>query len=371
MIHGNVLRSGRYGSPSRRLEGYHGTGARNGIDIINSELQNLERSRQAVIPPVLNFTAPVYSAPHVILPTPPTPSSATGGYEAFSDTALDHLSNQELMWAHVQVKRALARRMATAGHDLWTDDQPPMTPPGTDSSSGPQRLQDDVAEVVLVGDSKTGKTPIFNCLKGASRGEVGALIRSSGGPTIFETAIVDFGDCTKVELWDMGGAQSDEKLRAMSYPGVDVVVYCYASADRATFDNVHGWVEEVRRCTVDVDGMYARWSGDSSHVCETMKELMGSHRRSGKSMPWAVLVQAKNDLAQEPRGGHSGFCEDILRVAADIHASAFTATSARYFANAQPRHGIDELHCVLSDLLKKKSNGEQAPAWTGVAYGLQ
>jgi len=69
-------------------------------------------------------------------------------------------------------------------------------------------------------------------------------------PTVFENFTFQTkhaGKDVSLHLWDTAGQEEYDRLRPLSYPGTDVVLLCYSTVSRNSFQAIGGkWAPEVR-----------------------------------------------------------------------------------------------------------------------------
>lgn len=103
--------------------------------------------------------------------------------------------------------------------------------------SGAKRVK-----LVVVGDGAVGKTSL--------------LIRYATGefpneyvPTVFENYTAQMKretDVVLLHLWDTAGQEDYDRLRPLSYPGADIVLLCFSTVNRASFQAIkEKWYPEV------------------------------------------------------------------------------------------------------------------------------
>jgi len=98
-------------------------------------------------------------------------------------------------------------------------------------------------KVVVVGDGAVGKTSLLISYATDKFPEQYV-------PTVFEnysTQITrDNGTNILLHLWDTAGQEDYDRLRPLSYPGADVVLLCFSTVNRASFNAIkEKWFPEV------------------------------------------------------------------------------------------------------------------------------
>ncbi|XP_046841454.1 ras-related protein Rac1-like [Xenia sp. Carnegie-2017] len=99
--------------------------------------------------------------------------------------------------------------------------------------------------VIIVGDSKVGKTCLLYSYKGGKRPEE----KIPGFLQTFTCKVKV--NCKKVELgiWDTSGDSQYDGLRRLVYVSGDIFVVCYSVDSRQSFENVtKKWLPELRKC---------------------------------------------------------------------------------------------------------------------------
>lgn len=98
-------------------------------------------------------------------------------------------------------------------------------------------------KLVVVGDGAVGKTSL---LISYSTGE----FPTEYLPTVFENYTAQMkrpeGGLVLLHLWDTAGQEDYDRLRPLSYPGADVVLLCFSTISRASFDAIkEKWAPEI------------------------------------------------------------------------------------------------------------------------------
>ena len=120
-------------------------------------------------------------------------------------------------------------------------------------------------KLVVVGDGAVGKTCILISFKTKK-------FPSQYIPTVFENYTAPFKSCSKngrrvgddsgtssgtapvlLHLWDTAGQEEYDRLRPLSYPNSDVVLLCFATVNRGSFESIKNkWFPEVNHYIKDV-----------------------------------------------------------------------------------------------------------------------
>lgn len=107
------------------------------------------------------------------------------------------------------------------------------------AGSGTHRVK-----LVAVGDGAVGKTSMLITFATDK-------FPPKYVPTVFENHTKQLkrekdGSNVILQLWDTAGQEDYDRLRPLSYPGADVVLLCYSSVTRASFESVkEKWHPEV------------------------------------------------------------------------------------------------------------------------------
>jgi len=105
---------------------------------------------------------------------------------------------------------------------------------------------------VVVGDGAVGKTCL---LQAFSNGEVAV----DHVPTIFENSQKEYtygktNQKYNLDLWDTAGQENFDRLRPLSYKGVDCFLLCFDVSNATSLDNVRfKWIDEVNTAIKDSD----------------------------------------------------------------------------------------------------------------------
>ncbi|OBS20413.1 hypothetical protein FPOA_06783 [Fusarium poae] len=121
-------------------------------------------------------------------------------------------------------------------------------------------------KIVLVGDTVCGKTALCYRLYNGS-------FYCAYVPTVFETYAAH-EDGIDLELRDTAGTEEYDRLRPLSYPGIDVTLICFAIDNPDSLDNVkEKWIIEVSHFISDVPFILVGLKKDLRDDPETIEEL--------------------------------------------------------------------------------------------------
>jgi len=105
---------------------------------------------------------------------------------------------------------------------------------------------------VVVGDGAVGKTCL---LQAFSNGEVAV----DHVPTIFENSQKEYtygktNQKYNLDLWDTAGQENFDRLRPLSYKGVDCFLLCFDVSNATSLDNIRfKWIQEVHTAIKEAD----------------------------------------------------------------------------------------------------------------------
>lgn len=245
-------------------------------------------------------------------------------------------------WA-AHVKRSDVKRKLAEIHAIVAD--------------GDEEGDDDVdvsgaarVKLVVVGDGAVGKTSLL-------------IVQATGKfpseyvPTVFEnyTAQMERNDKTiLLHLWDTAGQEDYDRLRPLSYPGADVVLLCFSTVNKSSFEAVRDkWSPEVQHYVPDIP-----------HILVGTKVDL---RDAGKPDP----VSGKNDPITKEMGekmaGEVGACKyyEVCALNGDGMKTLFESAvdivmNARGDDDAKPAgggEGDDAPAVVAVKKTKKKEKG--------------
>jgi small GTP-binding protein len=143
-----------------------------------------------------------------------------------------------------------------------------------DSSSGPPDYH---VKIVCVGDGGCGKT----CM----------LVTYSVGkfpttyvPTVFENYISNVrapsGKIVELVLWDTAGQEEYDRLRALSYPEVNILLVCFSIDSPSSLDNVYDkWIPEVNHYCPGIPFILVGLKTDLRNDLTTIQHLQSRGQR--------------------------------------------------------------------------------------------
>ncbi|CAL8094749.1 unnamed protein product [Orchesella dallaii] len=143
---------------------------------------------------------------------------------------------------------------------------------------------------VLVGDSQTGKTRLFERF-------INRPLSSIYIPTVFDVVSkeVEIGVGTKnkvnLNLWDSSGSHVYDSIRPISYPHTDCFIICYSVNDKSSFENVEKrWLPEILKYG---DGPRVPYILVSTHFSQDDKSEIGNDKKEDKDHELLVAVEGE------------------------------------------------------------------------------
>jgi len=116
-------------------------------------------------------------------------------------------------------------------------------------SEGTGGSKDQRVKLVVVGDGAVGKTSLLISYAKNKFPE-------DYVPTVFENYTAkmqrDDGSSILLHLWDTAGQEDYDRLRPLSYPGADIVLLCFSTVTKASFESIREkWYPEVNHYVPD------------------------------------------------------------------------------------------------------------------------
>ncbi|RZC41432.1 Ras, Miro, and/or Arf domain containing protein [Asbolus verrucosus] len=187
-------------------------------------------------------------------------------------------------------------------------------------------------KLIVVGDGNCGKTCLLTMF---TQGK----FLEHYLPTVFETDMatmkLDDGNIVKLLLWDTSGQEDYDRLRAIQYPGTDVVLICFSLVWKDTLENViEKWWPEVR------------------HFCPNIPVVLVGTKNDLRSDLSELELLQKNDYAPVTTAEAEAVAKKI-RAVAYVECSAKTKfnvdnvfmTAAKATLTYKPRKRI--FNCTL------------------------
>ncbi|MFX1563436.1 MAG: GTP-binding protein [Promethearchaeota archaeon] len=113
--------------------------------------------------------------------------------------------------------------------------------------------------------------------------------------TSFAVRNVDMGNVVvKLQIWDLAGQPHFGSVRPLFYQGSTGIIYVYSVTDRASFEHLAGWMEEVRNHAGDISGILI---GNKSDLTDERVVSREEALSFSKSVGLSYLeTSAKTDL---------------------------------------------------------------------------
>ena len=185
---------------------------------------------------------------------------------------------------------------------------------------------------MVVGDGAVGKTSLL-------------IVQATGEfpteyvPTVFEnyTAQVERnGQEILLHLWDTAGQEDYDRLRPLSYPGADIVLLCFSTVNKGSFDAVRDkWSPEVTHYVPDIPHLLVGTKTD-------LREAGAKDPVTGKLDP--IDVEAAKGLQKEVGAAQYhevSAMKDPQSVAKLFSAAVELVMEARGESGAAPVSGDD------------------------------
>lgn len=103
---------------------------------------------------------------------------------------------------------------------------------------------DYLLKLLLIGDSGVGKSCLL--LRFADDSYSESYISTIGVDFKIRTITVD-GKMVKLQIWDTAGQERFRTITSSYYRGAHGIMVVYDCTDRASFDNLKQWMEEIAR----------------------------------------------------------------------------------------------------------------------------
>ncbi|XP_074494662.1 rho-related GTP-binding protein RhoF-like [Sebastes fasciatus] len=118
-----------------------------------------------------------------------------------------------------------------------------MTQKGSGGAKRGNTSQQEEFRVVIVGDGGCGKTSLLSVY-------TTGVFPEEHVPSVYDKSVVNMryrGQHCRLHLYDTAGQEDYDRLRPLSYQGVNVVLICYNVMCRSSYDNVFiKWNPEVQ-----------------------------------------------------------------------------------------------------------------------------
>jgi small GTP-binding protein len=148
-----------------------------------------------------------------------------------------------------------------------------------------------IFKVPVAGDGAVGKTSLIIRY---TQGTFSDTYKMTIG-TSFAVRTVDFGNLVvKLQIWDLAGQPHFGSVRPLFYQGSTGVIYVFSVADRASFDHLTGWINEVQKTVGPLTGILL---GNKADLAEarvvSLEEAQGFAQANGLAY---METSAKLDL---------------------------------------------------------------------------
>ncbi|XP_074661341.1 cell division control protein 42 homolog [Tubulanus polymorphus] len=135
---------------------------------------------------------------------------------------------------------------------------------------------ENILKCTVVGDGAIGKTCML--ISYASN-----RFPTSYVPTVFDNYAVNInihGTLYCLGLFDTAGQEAFDRLRALTYPGSDVVLVCFSIASPSSYANVHEhWVPEIRQYCPNTNFILVGTQNDLRTDEKTIRRLQKSNHK--------------------------------------------------------------------------------------------
>ena len=168
------------------------------------------------------------------------------------------------------------------------------TPGGAavDGDAGMSQAAQAQYKILVVGDSGVGKTCL---LLRYTQGLYAEQVSTVGVDFCCRDVTLEGGLRVKLQLWDTAGQERYRAAMTSYYRGSHGVLFVFGVDDRASFDSIPRWIEDVRRVAGDGAGkllVAAKADTPSSEHCATKAEIETLAQRCG--VAW-VETSARED----------------------------------------------------------------------------
>eukprot|EP01116_Phalansterium_solitarium_P001223 TRINITY_DN1099_c0_g1_i1.p2 TRINITY_DN1099_c0_g1~~TRINITY_DN1099_c0_g1_i1.p2 ORF type:complete len:197 (+),score=90.69 TRINITY_DN1099_c0_g1_i1:108-698(+) len=106
---------------------------------------------------------------------------------------------------------------------------------------------DFVCKVTLVGEANVGKTSLLFQLVDGTFGQT----QTTTGLDYKEKSVVINDEPATLQVWDTAGQERFRTMTSTYYRGAHAVVIVYDVTERSTFNDLKGWLDQIRRYGVE------------------------------------------------------------------------------------------------------------------------
>lgn len=256
-------------------------------------------------------------------PYPETPRREA--YKSFDSTTQPH--KHGFLHTQTQTQTQNLNKQPSHVHRIQPIPPPHSTPknipekPSLEFVDNDEAIPDYKMKIVCVGDGGCGKTSLMLTY---TAGKFPTMYV----PTVFENYVAnvkaDDGKLIELALWDTAGQEEYDRLRVLSYPGVNAILVCFGIDSPTSLENV-------------ID----KWVPEASHFCPGVP---------------IILVGLKTDLRKEyppnsysPKSSVKSITKDQgIYVAKEIGATAYLECSARTCT------GVSNIFATAVEVVRKK-----------------
>lgn len=179
-------------------------------------------------------------------------------------------------------------------------------------------------KLVVVGDGAVGKTCLL--VTYATNDFPEEYV-----PTVFDnrtTEVVYKGQNLLLQLWDTAGQEDYDRLRPLSYPGSDIVLLCFSTVSRSSYDAVvDKWSPEVNHYAPGVPQLLVGTKMDMREA-----KIKDSHEDSfdpitkeeGKELAEDIGAVGYVECSAKTRSGLKQIFEEAIRIVMESRASGNT-----------------------------------------------
>lgn len=193
---------------------------------------------------------------------------------------------------------------------------------GEDSTA----LEDIDCKIVLVGDSRCGKTSLVQRFISDKFAEVYT-------PTGFEKYAVTYnvGDYrTHFAIWDTSGAAAYDTVRHLAYQDAKIFLLCFRVSDPDSLDSaVNKWYPEIRQHCDNTPVILCGCQNDLRNDIETISALAKEHK---------IPVTSEQAVAVSRQVGATTYVETSSRTSAKAVKDAFEVAALAALGKLNKNH---------------------------------
>jgi Ras-related C3 botulinum toxin substrate 1 len=205
-------------------------------------------------------------------------------------------------------------------------------------------------KLVVVGDGAVGKTSLL--ISYATK-----KFPTDYVPTVFENYTAQMKTDEEnilLHLWDTAGQEDYDRLRPLSYPGADVVLLCFSTVNRGSFEQIkEKWYPEVHHYVPSIPHLLVGTKvdlRDSETADPHTTQYEPITTDEGKEMAKSINAASYLEVSAKTRKG----LDKVFKVAVDCVLEARGVSSAPKEGGSQPS---TEGHPAPSNGGKKRNKG--------------